>query len=167
MLRVDTPRGIDRLKQRGIEHLDPRQYADHGTVGGLHYRKIETYELKWQCAPVRSDDGERAARVRYQRDRLDLPNDHLQRPRRTARHRDVRDAIQPAQPIREQIGIVEHARLRRQPQRREHLIGIEVADADELDLLHAEKRQTPQHQRCRRPGSHHHDRRARPPQHAP
>jgi len=57
--------------------------------------------------------------------------------------------------------------VRRQSQRGQHLIGIEIADADELHLPHAEERDAAQQVRRRHPGRHHDHHGGGPQQHAP
>src|SRR5262249_6667967 len=67
----------------------------------------------------------------------------------------------------EHAGLVEYARARRQPQCPQDLLGIEISDADDFDLPHAEKIQAPQCERSRYPHHHHRQRRARPRQYLP
>src|SRR6267143_2490602 len=167
--RLGPPRGIDRLKQGGIDCLHPRQQPDHTGVAGTrpHDRQVEAREIERQLPPVRIDRCERTALTHHQCDGLDLAHNHLQRTGRTPYDRSIGYTVQSAQALGEWLGFVEHARSRRQPQRRQDLIGIEIPDADDFDLAHTEKPQPAQPERRRHPEYHDDHRRARPRQHTP
>ena len=142
---LSPPRGIDRLKQRGIDCLHPRQQPDHTGVAGTrpHDRQVETSEIERQLPSVRIDRRERTALTHHECNGLDLAHDHLQRAGRMAHDRSIGNTVQSAQALGERSGLVEYARGGRQPQRRQDLIGIEIPDADDFDLTHAEKPQPP------------------------
>jgi len=141
----EPARGRDLLKQHRIHRLDQCQHCQHSRIRGRGERQVEsrTRRIERQHTPARVHDRQaapRSPRARHERHRLHLAHHHLECRGKPAHHARRRDARQPFDPIGEAARIVEHARLRRQPQRRDHGIGREVLHADELHLPHAEER---------------------------